>query len=275
MLETVESRPVPVETRFELTVTKLFDLSGNVAIVTGGSRGLGKEMADGLGEAGATVVITARRRCWLDPALEDLRSRGVEAMAIEGDTANEDDVQRIVAETVATYGQLDIVVNNAGITWGAPAEDYPLEKWRQVIDVNLTGVWLMAKYAARQMIAAGRGGRIINNASIMGLIGADPIQHDTVSYNASKAGVIGLTRDLAVKWARHNILVNAIAPGYFPTRMTDLLPDAAEEMIIRDAPLGRFGRYGELKGACVFLASAAASYITGQTIVVDGGLTAR
>jgi gluconate 5-dehydrogenase len=256
-------------------VTQLFDLSGQGAVITGGSRGLGKEMADGLGEAGATVVITARRQPWLDFALEDLRSRGIQAMAVESDVTSEDDAKRVVTETVAAYGRLDILVNNAGMSWGAPAEDYPLDKWRQVLDVNLTGVWLMSQQAARQMIASGQGGRIINNASIAGLVGVDPAQHDTVSYNASKAGLIGLTRDLAVKWAGYGILVNALAPGYFPTRMTDNLSEVAEALITRDTPLGRLGHYGELKGVCLFLASPAASYITGQTLVVDGGFTAR
>jgi NAD(P)-dependent dehydrogenase (short-subunit alcohol dehydrogenase family) len=254
-------------------VRELFDLSGRVAIVTGGSRGLGLEIAEGLAEAGAAVAITGRRREWLDPAAEELRARGFAVLAIAVDVADPDGVRHTVAETLAHFGGVDILVNNAGLSWGAPSLDYPLDKWRLQIDVNLTGVWLMSQAVAPHLIARG-GGRIVNISSITGLVGVAPELQDTVAYNASKGGVIALTRDLAVKWARHNITVNAVAPGYFPTRMTQGLLRTVEDRMRALSPMGRIGREGELKGVVVFLCSRAADFITGQVLAVDGGATA-
>jgi NAD(P)-dependent dehydrogenase (short-subunit alcohol dehydrogenase family) len=257
-----------------MDVKDLFDLTGKVAIVTGGGRGLGLEITEGLAEAGAKVTISGRRRQWLDPAAEALCRRGFEALAVEADVSSPDDVRRTVDATVERFGGVDILVNNAGLTWGAPSLEYPFDKWQLQIAVNLTGTWLMAQAVARHMIARG-GGRIVNVSSIAGQVGMDPEMQDTVAYNASKGGVEALTRDLAVKWARYNILVNAVAPGYFPTRMTEGLLRTVEDRMTALSPLGRIGREGELKGAVVFLCSPAASFITGQVLNVDGGSTIR
>lgn len=256
-----------------MRVQELFDLNGKVAIVTGGSRGIGLEIAEGLCEAGAAVAITGRRRQWLDPATERLAATGAQVLAIEADVADPEDVRHTVAMTEERFGGIDILVNNAGISWGAPSLEYPLDKWEQTLRTNLTGVWLMSQAVAPRLIARG-GGCIINISSITGQLGLLPELQDTVAYNASKGGVDALTRDLAVKWARHNIRVNAIAPGYFPTRMTSGLMQIAEERMRAISPMGRLGQEGELKGVAVFLASKAASFITGQVVNVDGGATA-
>ncbi|MGH7964081.1 MAG: SDR family oxidoreductase [Candidatus Binatia bacterium] len=255
-------------------IRDLFDLTGKVAIVTGGGRGIGLEIAEGLAEAGAHVVITGRRRKWLDPAEEHLRSLGAETLSIESDIADPDAVQQTIAAVVERFGGIDILINNAGITWGAPSLEYPLEKWRAVIDINLTGVWLMSQAVAPHLIARG-GGKIVNVSSVAGQVGFDPELQDTPPYNASKGAVDALTRDLAVKWARHNINVNAIAPGYFPTRMTEALVSTVEARMTALSPMHRLGREGELKGAVVFLCSRAADFITGHILNIDGGATVR
>lgn len=252
---------------------ELFDLTGQVALVTGGSRGLGLEIAQGLGEAGARLAITGRRRVWLDEAASALRESGAEVLALEIDVTDPDGPRRAAAETAARFGGLDLLVNNAGITWGAPSLEHPEDKWGAVLEVNLTGAWRMSQAAAPRMIERG-GGAIVMVSSVAGLVGLAPEVQDTVAYSAAKAGLVGLTRDLAVKWARHGIRVNAVAPGYFPTRMTEALIARNEEAMARLAPLGRLGREGELKGAVVFLCSRAASYVTGQILAVDGGMTA-
>jgi gluconate 5-dehydrogenase len=253
-------------------VRELFNLSGKVAIVTGGSRGLGLEIAEGLAEAGAAVTITGRRRQWLDPAEEQLRAAGADVLAVAADVAEPEGVHRAVEATVERFGGIDILVNNAGLSWGAPSLDYPFDKWQMLIAINLTGVWLMSQAVAPHLIARG-GGRIVNVSSIAGQLGIEPELQDTVAYNASKGGVDALTRDLAVKWARHNINVNAVAPGYFPTRMTDHLYKTVEAKMKALSVFDRTGARGELKGAVVFLASPAAAYITGQVLNVDGGAT--
>ena len=255
-------------------VSKLFDLSGKVAIVTGGSRGLGLEIAEGLAEAGAAVAITARRRQWLDPAESALRATGAEVFSVEADVAEPAGVRRTVEATIERWGGIDILVNNAGLSWGAPSLDYPFDKWQLTLAVNLTGVWLMSQAVAPHLIARG-GGKIVNVSSITGQLGIDPELQDTVPYNASKGGVDALTRDLAVKWARYNIHVNAVAPGYFPTRMTEHLVKTVGDRMRALSPLDRVGREGELKGVVVFLASRAADFITGQVLNVDGGATVR
>jgi NAD(P)-dependent dehydrogenase (short-subunit alcohol dehydrogenase family) len=252
------------------TVRELFDLTGKVAIVTGGSRGLGLEIAEGLAEAGASVAITGRRRQWLDPAAAGLRERGVDVLPIEADVADPEGVRRTVDQTVERFGGIDILVNNAGLSWAAPSLEFPLDKWQMVININLTGVWLMSQAVAPHLIARG-GGKIINISSITAQLGIEPELQDTVSYNASKGGVEALTRDLAVKWARHNIYVNAVAPGYFPTRMTDHLMKTVEDRMTALSPFGRVGRDGELKGVVLFLACRASDFVTGQVLNVDGG----
>jgi gluconate 5-dehydrogenase len=253
------------------SVRELFDLSGRVAIVTGGSRGLGLEMAEGLAEAGARLMLCARRAEWLTPTLADLRSRGI---AVEGrmcDVAKPDEVQAVVDHTMQVFGRLDILVNNAGISWGAEPEDMPLEKWQKVIDTNLTGAFLFAQAAGREMLQAGSG-CIINVASIAGQIACVDGPH-YAAYAASKAGLIGLTRELAASWGRKGIRVNAVAPGFFHSRLADPVIDKYASTFTATSPMPRVGNEGELKGVVVFLAAAASSYITGQTIVVDGGWT--
>jgi NAD(P)-dependent dehydrogenase (short-subunit alcohol dehydrogenase family) len=256
-----------------MRVQQLFDLSGRVALITGGSRGLGLEMAEGLGEAGAKVVVTARRTQWLTSAEQTLSAAGIEVLAATCDITDPAQVAALVAAVDRRFGAIDILVNNAGVSWGAPAVDMPLDKWRQVVETNLTGTFVMTQAVGRTMIAR-RSGKIINTASILGLIGEPAEVLDAIGYSAAKGGVIAFTRDLAVKWAPHGITVNAIAPGFFPTRMTEGVLAQAEHHIAARTPLGRVGRPGELKGVAVFLASAASDYITGQIIAVDGGATA-
>jgi gluconate 5-dehydrogenase len=251
-------------------VRELFSLKDRVAVVTGGSRGLGLEIAHGLGEAGAKVVVTARRQEWLGPAETELREAGIEATALACDVAKEADVAGLVEATRDRHGRIDVLVNAAGISWGAPALEMPLDKWQAVLDVNLTGTFLCCQHVARAMSERG-GGRIVNVASIAGLVGQDPAMMDAVGYSASKGAVIALTRDLAVKWAGKGIAVNAVAPAFFLTRMTRGLLSQHEDQAAALAPMGRIGQAGELKGVVLFLASDAASYVTGQTIAVDGG----
>jgi NAD(P)-dependent dehydrogenase (short-subunit alcohol dehydrogenase family) len=254
-----------------MNIQQLFDLSGRVAIVTGGSRGLGQEMAEGLAEAGARLMLCARRAEWLTPTVDELRGRGFTVEGMACDVVNPADVQAVVDRTLATYGQIDILVNNAGVSWGELAEKMPLEKWHKVIEVNLTGAFLFAQAVGRAMIAR-RSGNIINIASVAGLSGSmgGP---QYAGYAASKAGLMGLTRELAASWARHGIRVNAMAPGFFHSRLADPAIAMVEPKIKEQNPIGRVGNPGELKGVAVFLASDASSYITGQTIVIDGGGT--
>jgi gluconate 5-dehydrogenase len=253
-------------------VKHLFSLTNKVALVTGGSRGLGKEMAEGLAEAGAALLLVARREEWLKPTVAEMQARGFRCEGVLADVSKPHEVQRVVEETLRAYGQIDILLNNAGISWGAPAEDMPLDKWQAVIDTNLTGPFLFCQASGREMIKR-KFGRIINIASIAGLIATLPGVQDTAGYNAAKGGLISLTRELAAKWAKHNIRVNAIAPGFFSSRMADKVIEHARATIEAITPMGRIGAPGELKGVAVFLASEASNYITGQTIVVDGGAT--
>ena len=253
------------------SIQELFALDGQVAIVTGASRGLGEEMAEGLAEAGAALMICARREQWLTPTIERFAARGFRVEGLVADVSNPVDVQAVVDRTIAIYGRLDILVNNAGITWGARPEDMALDKWQKVIDVNLTGAFLFAQAAGRAMLERGYG-RIINIASIAGLHAAVDGPH-YAPYAASKAGLMGLTRELAASWGRHGIRVNAIAPGFFHSRLADPVLPLVEPAIKATCPIPRIGAEGELKGVCVFLASDASNYITGQTIVVDGGRT--
>lgn len=255
-------------------VHKLFDLSGKTALVTGGSRGLGLEIATALGEAGAAVALTARRAEWLSAAETELRQQGIDVVAIACNVASPDDVKEACATVIDRFGQIDVLVNNAGISWGAAPESMPLDKWHEVMETNATGVFLMSQQVGREMIRAGTGGVILNVASIAGLAGTDPELLDAVGYSASKGAVIAFTRDLAVKWARHGIRVNAIAPGFFPTRLTKGVLETGRDVVARTTPMRRPGRPGELKGVALFLTSAASDYVTGQVIAVDGGRTA-
>lgn len=252
-------------------INELFDLSGRVAIVTGGSRGLGKEMAEGLAEAGAGLMLCARRAEWLTPTLDEMRKKGFKVEGAVADVSKPADVQKVVDGTIAAFGEVHILVNNAGVTWGENPEAMPLEKWQKVIDVNLTGAFLFSQAAGREMLKK-RYGRIINVASISGLRGSVKGPH-YAAYAASKAGLMGLTRELAASWGRQGIRVNAIAPGFFHSRMADSAIPLAEPDIKANSPIPRVGDAGELKGVAVFLAADASNYITGQTIVVDGGRT--
>ncbi len=257
------------------SVPSLFALAGRVALVTGGSRGIGLDIALALGEAGASVAVTARREEFLQDAEARLRARGISCAAMRGDVADPASVADVIDQTLDRFGRIDVLVNNAGVTWAAPAAEMPVEKWRQVLDVNATGCFLMSQAAGRQMIRQGGGGSIVNIASIAGLGGTSPEVLDAVGYSASKAAVIGLTRDLAVKWALEGIRVNAIAPGFVETRMTTALLARRGERIVRDVPMGRIGRPDEIAAAVLFFASPASSYITGQVLAVDGGATAQ
>jgi gluconate 5-dehydrogenase len=251
------------------SVHELFDLTGRVAIVTGGSRGLGQEFAEGLGEAGASLMLCARRAQWLTPTVEELRGRGFRVEGRVCDVSDPEQVNAVVDATVEAFGRVDILINNAGASWGERPETMPLAKWKTVIDTNLTGAFLFAQAAGKVMLAAGRGS-IINIASVAGLRSATHGPH-YAAYVASKAGLMGLTRELAASWGPQGIRVNAIAPGFFHSRLADAVITQVEPELQRRQPIGRVGDPGELKGVAVFLASDAASYITGQTIVVDGG----
>ena len=253
----------------------LFQLENRTAIITGGSRGLGLEFAEGLAEAGCQVWLSARREKWLQPALEQLRAKGYDAHGAVCDVTNPEDVKSTVEAALGAFGKIDILINNAGISWSAPAEDMPFGKWKDVLDTNLTGAFLFSQAVAKRSMIPNQFGRIINVASIAGLKGVMPAGIHYAGYVASKGGLIALTRELAAKWAPFNIRVNAISPGFFPSRMTeDIIAEKGEAAMSTSTPMRRIGREGELKGVGVFLAADASNYITGQNIVVDGGRTA-
>jgi gluconate 5-dehydrogenase len=250
-------------------IKELFDLSGRAAIVTGGSRGLGREIAEGLAEAGAALMLCARRAEWLTPTLQEMRGRGFRVEGLVADVSRPAEVQAVVDGAVAAFGKIDILVNNAGVTWGEDPEAMPLEKWQKVIDVNLTGAFLFSQSAGREMLKR-QYGRIINVASLAGLRSSVRGPH-YAAYAASKAGLMGLTRELAASWGRQGVRVNAIAPGFFHSRMADPAIPTVEPDIKANSPIPRVGDAGELKGVAVFLAADASNYITGQVIAVDGG----
>jgi gluconate 5-dehydrogenase len=254
-----------------MNIKEMFDISGKVAIVTGGGRGIGKAIAEVYGEAGAKVVITGRREQWLDPAVEEFKSKGYDALAIKADVSQEADIDRTVKTTLEKYGKIDILVNNAGQTWGAPTVEHPLEKYRQVMDVNMTGIFILTQQVGRHMIERGEGGNIINITSIKGIMTLTPEVHSTIGYDVSKGALITFTRSVAREWGRYNIRVNAIAPGWFPTRMASGTIQENLQRFNDQAALGRVGDLEELKGAALFLASPASSYITGIVLPVDGG----
>jgi NAD(P)-dependent dehydrogenase (short-subunit alcohol dehydrogenase family) len=254
------------------SVRDLFNLSGRVAIVTGGSIGLGRQIAEGLAEMGANLVLCARKKERCQQAAEELQQLGVKTLALGGDVKNPADIHAVVDAAFSQFGRIDILVNNAGISWGAPVEEMSLEDWNKVIETNLTGTFLCAQAVGKVMIKQGRG-KIINIASVAGLGGAPP-ELPAIGYHASKGGVISFTKDLACKWAMHNIQVNAIAPGWFPTHMSNKVLEHNGKFFLSQIPMRRFGNDHDLKGAAVFLASDASDYVTGHVLVVDGGQSA-
>ncbi len=258
-----------------MSLEKLFDLSGKAALVTGGSRGLGLQMAEALGELGARVALTARKRDELDAAVAHLAAMGIKAVPIACDMSRAEAIAPAVGEAIAALGPIDILVNNAGTTWGAATVDHPLDAWQKVINLNLTAMFLMSQEVGKRCMVPRRQGKIINIASILGLVGGgDTSRPATIAYNTSKGGVVNFTRSLAAEWAQHNINVNAIAPGFFPTKMTKGILDMLGDEIAQHAPLKRVGGPEDLKGITALFASDACSFITGQIVAVDGGVTA-
>lgn len=256
------------------TVQQLFDLSGKTALVTGGSRGLGLQMAHALGEAGARVLLTSRKEGDLQEAAAELQSAGIDAQWIAADCAREDDIQRLAGEALKQLGQVDILINNAGASWGAPAEEHPVAAWDKVMNLNVRGYFLLSQAIARADMIPRKGGRIINVASIAGL-GGNPIEMKTIAYNTSKGAVLNFTRALAGEWGVHGINVNAICPGFFKTKMASVLIETmGEERMAGHAPLRRLGDDEDLKGITLLYASDAGKHITGQWMAVDGGVSA-
>lgn len=251
----------------------LFDLGGQVAIITGGSRGLGFQIASALGEYGASVALVARKQQELDDAVAALGERGIAAHGFAANLSGPEAPAALVAQVMERFGRIDILVNNAGTTWGAAAEDYPLDAWNKVMDLNVTGMFLLTQAVANAAFLPQGGGSVVNIASILGLVGTPPWQTGTVAYNAAKGAVISMTRALAAEWGARNIRVNAIAPGFFPSKMTAGTLDRIGDRMIELTPLGKLGGETDLMGPALLLASAAGAHITGQVIVVDGGAT--
>jgi gluconate 5-dehydrogenase len=256
-----------------MTVKQLLDLGGRTALVTGGSRGLGLQIAEGLGEMGARVAISARKQNELDEAVAHLKKAGIEASAYACDIGKREAIPAMADEVLKKFAKIDILVNNAGATWGAPAEEHPLEAWDKLVAVNLTGVFVLTQYIGRKSMIPARWGRIVNVASIAGLMGQDPRIVRTIAYNATKGGLVNFTRALAAEWGSHGITVNAICPGFFPSRMTKATLGTTGELIRDWTPTKRLGNDEDLKGLAVLLSSEASRHITGQAIAVDGGAT--
>nr|WP_316638448.1 SDR family oxidoreductase [uncultured Roseateles sp.] len=255
-------------------VQTLFDLTGRTALVTGGSRGLGLQIAEALGEAGAKLVLTSRKADDLEQAMAHLQARGIEVSYVAADASDPAQAREVVAKAVQHLGHVDILVNNAGATWGAPAEEHPLEAWDKVMNLNIRSLFVFAQAVAKASMIPRQQGRIINVASIAGLSG-NPAMMSTIAYNTSKGAVVNFTRALAGEWGRYGITVNALAPGFFPSKMTQgLLAQVGAENLAQHAPLRRLGDEDDLKGAALLFASAAGKHITGQILAVDGGVSA-
>lgn len=257
-----------------MKLAKLFDLSGRVALVTGGSRGLGLDMADALGELGARVAIAARKPAELAEAKSELARRGTSAHTVVLDLGRSDTIEPMVNDVVAALGPIDILINNAGTSWGAPAESYPIEGWRKVLDVNLTGTWALTQLVATRCMIPRKRGHIVNIASIAAVMGSISEGFRAVGYHASKGGLVAMTRALAGEWGRHGIVVNAVCPGFIPTKMSEGVLEGFAEEFARQTPLGHLGESEDLKGIVALLASDASRHISGQAICVDGGLSA-
>ena len=253
------------------TLSRLFDLTGRVAIVTGGSRGLGFQIASALGEYGARLALVARKKPELDAAVEQLKASGCTAAGFVADLGSPEAAPALTQQVLERFGRIDILVNNAGTAWGARAEEYPLEGWNKVMNLNVTGLFLLTQAVARDAFLKQGKGAIVNVASVEGLLGHHPDRPGTVAYNAAKGAVISMTRALAAEWGPRNIRVNALAPGYFPSKMTRVIIDQHHDEFVRQTPLGKLGGDTDLMGAALLLASDAGGHITGQTIVIDGG----
>ncbi|TWO70135.1 SDR family oxidoreductase [Caenimonas sedimenti] len=255
------------------TTQQLFNLEGRTALVTGGSRGLGLQMAHALGEAGAKVMLTSRKAADLEEAVADLQAAGIDARWIAADCSREDDIRKMADQAMERIGDIDILVNNAGAAWGAPAEDHPVEGWDKVMNLNVRGYFILSQHVAKRSMIPRNKGRIVNIASIAGL-GGSPPDIQTVAYNTSKGAVITLTQALACEWGKYNINVNAICPGFFPSKMTQAtLQRLGEDELAAHAPLRRLGDDEDLKGITLLYASDAGKHITGQWLAVDGGVS--
>lgn len=254
-------------------VKELFNLTGKTALVTGGGRGLGEQIAEGFAEAGANVVVCSRKEENCKEVSEKLEKIGAQSLALKCDITNPEDINQVVEKTIEKFGAIDILVNNSGATWGAPVDEMPLEAFQKVINVNVIGTFLMSQ-AVGKVMKDQEYGKIINIASVAGLKGSDPELMDAIGYNTSKGGVITFTKDLAVKWGPSGIYVNAIAPGFFPTKMSKVLIERSKDKFLSRTPLRKFGTDTDLKGVALFLASSASDFVTGETIVVDGGSAA-
>lgn len=256
-----------------MSVKKLMSLEGRVALVTGGSRGLGLQLAEALAEMGASLALTARKADELDEARTHLAASGVEVLTVANDLSKVDTVPAMVDQVLQKYGRIDILINNAGNTWGASAEEYPLDAWRKVIDLNLTGTFAVTQEVGRRSMIPNKYGRIVVIASIAGLKGNPPGTIKTIAYNTSKGGLVNFTRALAGEWGAHGITVNAICPGFFPSKMSKGVMAMHGEELKKRIPNQRFGDDEDLKGLCVLLSSDASRHITGQSIAVDGGVS--
>jgi NAD(P)-dependent dehydrogenase (short-subunit alcohol dehydrogenase family) len=257
------------------TSQELFSLVGKTALVTGGSRGLGLQMAEALGEQGARIVVTARKQAELDEAVAHLQARGIDASAIAADLSQDVQVAPMVDEAIRRLGHIDILLNNAGASWGAPAEDYPIEAWDKVMNLNIRSIFLVSQAVGKLSMIPRKYGRIINISSIAGLAGNPPDTIQTIAYNTAKGAVVNFTRTLAGEWGRYGITVNSIAPGFFPSKMTKgVLAAIGADTLAKEAPLNRLGDGEDLKGATVLFASDAGKHITGQILAVDGGVMA-
>ncbi|MCM3585597.1 SDR family oxidoreductase [Mesobacillus maritimus] len=256
-----------------MDIKELFNLQGKTAIVTGGGRGLGEQIATVYAEAGANVVVCSRNEEACQQVSERLKERGVRSLAFKCDVSNEEEINNVVNETLKEFGTIDILVNNSGTSWGAPALEMPTDKWDKVMDINLKAIFLFSR-AVGKVMKEQRSGKIINIASVAGLGGQDPRMMDAVGYATSKGAVISFTKDLAVKLAPYNVHVNAIAPGFFPTKMTNGLLDHVGEFILDRTPARRFGSDHDMMGPALFLASGASDYVFGHILSVDGGISA-
>jgi gluconate 5-dehydrogenase len=255
------------------TIQQLFDLQGKTALVTGGSRGLGLQMAHALGEAGAKIMLSSRKASDLEEAAAELQAAGIDARWIAADLSKEDEIRSLADQTLERMGQVDILVNNAGAAWGAKAEDHPVEAWDKVMNLNIRGYFILSQQVAKKSMIPRKQGRIVNIASIAGL-GGNPPEMTTIAYNTSKGAVITFTEALACEWGHHGITVNAICPGFFPSKMTKgTLERLGEDKLAAHAPLRRLGDDEDLKGTCLLFASDAGKHITGQWLAVDGGVS--